>query len=301
MILNSFIHHIMDVVHHQKRMVYLRIFFRFRIMTSKRTIRYIINHKCSVARFGNGELDLILCNLDEGYQKPSELLSKSLLSVLQNHDKRLLICIPRYYNSVFGCNEYAKRYWIDWGKNGHHEEVFKLIANNTGQKYKFGDTQMTRPYIDKKHKSSAKKVFELLKQLWQDKDIIIVEGSKTCLGVGNDLFSNTKSIHRIIAPHVNAFESYNLLMEAILSNANGELFILALGATATVLASNLSQYDIQAIDIGHLDIEYEWFLMKANEKVPIPGKFTNEAGQIGRSVSDCQDPNYLKQIICRIN
>lgn len=47
--------------------------------------------------------------------------------------------------------------------------------------------------------------------------------------------------------------------------------------TATVLAYDLSLYGYQAVDIGHIDIEYEWLRMGAKTKVPVPGKFTNEA------------------------
>ncbi len=31
------------------------------------------------------------------------------------------------------------------------------------------------------------------------------------------------------------------------------------------------------IDIGHIDIEYIWFLKKATEKIPIEGRHVNEA------------------------
>ena len=40
--------------------------------------------------------------------------------------------------------------------------------------------------------------FKLLKRIWDGKDIVIVEGEKTKLGMGNDLLSNAKSIRRII-------------------------------------------------------------------------------------------------------
>lgn len=69
--------------------------------------------------------------------------------------------------------------------------------------------------------------------------------------------------------------------------------------TATVLAYDLAKNGYQAIDIGHIDIEYEWMLMGATEKIPVPGKFTNES-QGGHDVVQCLDPGYLSQIITRI-
>lgn len=142
----------------------------------------------------------------------------------------------------------------------------------------------------------------MLKALWKDKDIIIVEGDQTRLGIGNDLYSDAKSIKRILTPAVGAFESYDKIKNAILDNYNGELIIMALGPTATILASDFADMGMQALDIGNIDIEYEWYLQGATERVQIKGKFTNEAKDgVGRVYSDCDDPEYLSQIVARVD
>ena len=74
---------------------------------------------------------------------------------------------------------------------------------------------------------------------------------------------------------------------------------MALGPTATVMAYDLAKLGYQAIDIGHVDIEYEWFLMKAIHKVPIQNKYVNEAGA-GIGVGSCNNQTYLNQIIFKI-
>ena len=38
--------------------------------------------------------------------------------------------------------------------------------------------------------------------------------------------------------------------------------LIALGPTATILAYDLAEKGVQALDVGHIDIEYEWFLRK---------------------------------------
>lgn len=45
----------------------------------------------------------------------------------------------------------------------------------------------------------------------------------------------------------------------------------------TVLCGDLANLGFQTIDIGHIDIECEWFLMWATEVVPIKSKCVNEA------------------------
>lgn len=71
-----------------------------------------------------------------------------------------------------------------------------------------------------------------------------------------------------------------------------------MGPTATVLVYDLSLKNVQVIDIGHVDIEYSKMLMKAKTKVPVKGKYSNEAYE---KVEECLDKNYLSQIIYKID
>ncbi len=74
------------------------------------------------------------------------------------------------------------------------------------------------------------------------------------------------------------------------------MLLLALGPTATVLAYDLSLRGFQAIDIGHIDIEYEWFLMKATKKVPIKNKHVQELGR-DKTANGDSDATYDSQIV----
>ena len=140
----------------------------------------------------------------------------------------------------------------------------------------------------------------MLKALWAGRDIIIVEGAQTRMGVGNDLFSGASSIKRILAPAIGAFEARNCIKDAILKHYNGELILMALGPTATVLAAEFAETNIQALDIGNIDIEYEWYLRGSTTRIAIEGKFTNEAKD-GRTFTQCTDPTYLSQIVEEIS
>ena len=74
------------------------------------------------------------------------------------------------------------------------------------------------------------------------------------------------------------------------------MFIIALGPTATILASDLSKEGYRALDLGHIDIEYEWFLLKATKKVAIKNKYVNEVKK-GRINSDLNNEKYISEII----
>ena len=139
----------------------------------------------------------------------------------------------------------------------------------------------------------------MLKRLWEGQNILIIEGEKTRMGVGNDLFSGAFSVRRILAPAVNAFECYDAIKDTVIRNYRGELILMALGPTATLLAADFSMMDMWALDIGHIDIEYEWYLQGVKQRIPISGKFTNEATD-GHNVADCEDSIYLAQIVDRV-
>lgn len=289
-----------EVFYEQRRLLVLRTKYHLRIMSPDRTLAYIEKHHCSIARYGDGEFDHILDLKDEGFQVRSPELTKKLAEVLANKDKNLLLCIPRCFNTIRGCNDHAGNFWIDWGRrDNHHQKIVELIRRYAGKGYLFGDSQITRPYIDWKTPERAKRIFPKLCRLWEGKDIIIVEGDQTRMGVGNDLFSNAKTVKRILAPAVGAFERYDDIRKTVLEHYQGELIIMALGPTATILAADFAGCGIQALDIGNIDIEYEWFLRGARERVAIPGKFTNEAKD-GRVYSVCEDPLYLSQIVARV-
>ena len=135
-----------------------------------------------------------------------------------------------------------------------------------------------------------------LKTIWENRDVLFIEGEQSRLGVGNDLFNNSKSIKRILCPATNAFEHYHEILETCKEYGQNRLLLLALGQTATVLAYDLSKLGYWAIDIGHIDIEYEWYLRKTKRKIAIPGKYVNEVTE-GRLFTECEDGEYLEQII----
>lgn len=275
--------------------------YQLNIMTSEETIEYILKSNCSIARFGDGEFELTLdSDLDLSFQKRDTVLAKRLETVLGDKNPNLLICIPYVLNNIGGRTEHSRRFWFNWGqtRNQHHRTV-SLIRQLHPEGYCFGDSQITRPYIAYKTPKHGARIFPMLKKLWDGQDILFVEGEKTRLGVGNDLFSNAKSVKRVICPATNAFDRYDEILKAVTDVWNGELILLALGPTATVLAADFAGRGMRTMDLGHVDIEYEWFLSGTKDHDKVAGKFTNEA-VAGNQVSECDDPEYMKSIVRRI-
>ena len=120
--------------------------------------------------------------------------------------------------------------------------------------------------------------------------------------MGNNLFDNALYVKRIEAPAENAvgINSDDILDAAKKLIPKGSIIFMALGATATVLAYDLAALGYKAMDLGHLDIEYEYYRHKATGKMKIPGKYVNEV-EGGSEVDDLiLDDDFKKSILCVI-
>ena len=268
----------------------------FKIKSPDDTIEKIVNDNCSIARFGDGEFDMI-CGVGMKYQKYNKELAKRLKQVLDSNEKGLLIGINNVIDLEYSekYNDFANNFWKGW----LHDNKFKLLKLLSKNK-QYYSSNITRFYIDYKDKSWVGDYVQNLRRIWDNQEVVIVEGEYSRLGVGNDLFDNMKSIQRIICPSENAFEIYDKILNEILKVDKNKMIMLALGPTATVLAYDLYKKGYRVIDIGHVDIEYEWFLRKATEKIKIETKYVTEVKDGENNIQDIQDEKYEKEIIARI-
>lgn len=266
-----------------------------KILSFEDTINDIVTNRRSFARFGDGEIRMVLSNTEEiGFQKKNIQLSERLGEVLQSQIPNLLIGLPNTFGYLPKNTIDSQIFW--YGFNMLYAQKFIDMVN---LKEKFGDTNITRFYMmykDKEEKTILPKI-HLLKTLWNEQDILFVEGADTKLGIGNDLFENAKSIQRIICPSENAFEQYENILQQTKKYGHDKLIIIALGPTATVLAYDLAKNNFWALDLGHIDIEYMWFLQKSKKKEAVKGKYVNEAGGSKSAFGDGNLIEYKNQII----
>ncbi len=256
------------------------------------TLDKLLEGKCSMCRYGDGELKVMI-GLSNGFQRKDELLAKRLREIISSKEEGILICIPNIAKDTPLRTPEAIKFWNDFLRVYGRRWVNLLAKDGV-----YYNTQVTRLYMDYHTSGKSGEWFERLKQVWRGKDIIVVEGEKTRLGVGNDLFDACNSIKRVICPGKSAFSSYDKILDTVKEVWNGELVLLALGQTATVLAYDLHKAGIRALDVGHVDIEYEWFKRGLTEKTPIEGKYVNE---VPEQLEGERDLKYEQQIICRIS
>lgn len=243
----------------------------------------------SLARYGDGELELILGN-SIPFQKADDKLQVKLNEILKNNYEKLLIGIPNTFAKLGNLTLSEMIFWRIFMSRRR-----SFLTSSLELKKTYYSAFVTRPYMRYQNKANAKKIFEAWKNIWHNKSVLIVEGEGTRFGIGNNLLDNAKTVNRIVAPSCNAFLKYDLLLNSILSNSNYDLVLIALGPTATVVASDLAKKGIWAIDIGHLDIEYEWYIKGSKKRVAIENKAVLETGNYLVKVE--KNEKYKKQIL----
>ncbi len=271
---------------------------KFKVLNGGETLEILKNKKYSFARFGDGEISILIGERGPAFQRSNSELREKLWSIINN--KNILIGWPGPLANEKSDNEFWTEFRIK-----HFFQL--LILSKIFNGFVFGDTQITRPYIDNFNKYDRKefeKYFNNIKELFLNKDILIVEGEKTRFGVGNDLLVRAKSIRRILVPAVDANKKYAEIFNSIRNTFGCKyLYIIACGPVAKLLVTSISNNGELAWDLGHLDIEYEWFIRNAKHKISIPGKYVNEAKEKFNELNDIykDDVNYQSQIICKVS
>ena len=263
------------------------------IRSAEELMKKVIEDKISLSRFGDGELEIMQQRERPWFQVADAELSARLKEVFRCKDERIIIALSDNFGNLDRYTEVSADGIRKYLSNGIREKLMEAI--DMTQVYY--DAYVTRPYLMNKDKRYAQRIFEMFKCLWRDRDILLVEGSKSYIGIRNDLFESAKKIRRIIAPCKNAFSVYDKILDSVKQYADENTLVLcSLGPTATVLAYDLAMAGIQTIDIGQLDNEYEWYLRGADEAIEVPGKCVAGLGQ-HYEVQIIEDEEYKKQIV----
>lgn len=264
------------------------------VKDSDETVDKIISDHCSVSRYGDGEFNIIFGNQID-FQQDSVELAQIMRNILQYDANDFLVCIPKNFHDDERYIEETREFWRVFMRQ-HRLEIMKLLK--PGKIYY--DAAISRFYHRNVDKKWCEYYVPKLKKIWENRRVVMIEGEKSRLGVNNDLFDDAAEIKRILCPAEDAFKVYYEVIEYVEENIEkNTLILIALGPTATAMAFDLYKKGFQAIDIGHVDIEYEWMKMEATEKVTVKGKYTNETND-GKLVCEVYNEKYEKEIMAKI-
>lgn len=259
-------------------------------------LKRIVKNRSSLCRFGDGEFEMIRGKERPWFQNPDDALGKRLKEILSTNDESINIAIAQNFYDLDKYKESAADSIRAYMFGNTRDYILDLIDENRV----YYDAYVTRPYIIYKDKKNADEIFLLFKKVWKDRKVLVVEGEYSRIGIGNDLLDCANSVARILCPFKNAWSKYDSILKVILEKVSKETLIcISLGPAATVLAYDLAREGFQALDIGQLDNEYEWYLQEVEERIKIQGKMVVElSAEQKLELSDRED--YQSQIIARI-
>jgi glycosyltransferase family protein len=271
-------------------------FHKVKIKSLDETIDDILTHRKSISRYGDGELKMMLNKGNLVFQQESSELSKRLKEVLSSDLDNLIIALPGPLCSVRMENLDSRFFWIAF-----INLYGNLISEYLDRTRLYGNAGISRFYMGLKDKRLSTQILEKLKKIWDKKEIFIIEGALSRMGVGNDLFENAARLSRMVCPPENAFEKYDEILEASKKYGKDKLILIALGPTATILSHDLAKSGYWAIDIGHIDVEYMWMLSKAKTKIPIKGRCVSELrGEKDLEIPEAYRDYYYNSIVATI-
>jgi len=271
----------------------MRGFFRYRskndeyrnlnILSCSETIDAVKNGK-SLVRFGDGEMAVML-GRSIWFQSHDEKLGKELTNILKNDDDSILVAVP---TAIINTKIYRRKSRMFWYREmlGTRSEWKKRLC----KKSTYGAPEVTRARTDLKSKYQQE-IFNKWHEVFNGRDIVIIEGGVTRMGVGNDLFDGAKTIRRIIAPSKNAYKKIDAIKKTFMDKKikKDTLVLICLGPAAKQLTVDLHKKGYQAVDAGHLGQEYAFYCNNSYR-----------TGEDDKRFDSITDDKYQKQIIAEI-
>ncbi|WP_136193466.1 GT-D fold domain-containing glycosyltransferase [Actinomyces procaprae] len=201
----------------------------------------------SLARWGDGEVRLMLQpEFQLMFQQPDACLAAELRGILEANDTTsgyLLLGMPTVFTTRLWMGIYAE----SW------HELAPILKSSVAP---WGNTHVSRPLAFQR---CGERAVEGWRRVWNRKSVCIIAGRGSKFELIPQLFDNALSVDRIDAPPRDAFAEIDAVKADVLSAPSADVYLLALGPTATVLASWLSSEDggsRHAVDIGHLSASY---------------------------------------------
>lgn len=202
-----------------------------RVLTERDTLEAAFNG-LSLARYGDGELKLAR-GADAKSQTGDPVLANRLRAILVAPASDCLVCIPNIETETP-----KGEFWATY-RDARYARMYAGAQP-------YGSSFITRP--DSAPWIDTPEYWDRVVDLWRGRDVVLVRGSSKSLTLAE--LGPAKTAEEIIVSRQHAWADYPSLMTRLATERR--LVMLCLGATATVLAFDLAQIGVQALDLGHI-------------------------------------------------
>ncbi len=212
-----------------------------RVLSEEETLRLVLEGR-SLARYGDGEFKLCFGGGIKS-QRYDEALSRRLREILLSSGD-CLVGIPNLHMPT-------KPFWDQF----RNSKVLRLFDPRRLYASAFISRPDSAPWI---HNTTY---WERVESLWKGRDVTLVRGSGKSL-TASDLSGSASSVLEIVCPRQHAWAEHKELLERI---GKPERVLLCCGPTATVLAAELAERGVHAVDLGHIGMFLRRTKMSADE------------------------------------
>lgn len=206
------------------------------LLSGEQTLDRVINQHLSFSRIGDGEFNLMI-NERNIFNKCDDRLRRRLMDICATPLQTCLVCLNRYTDD--------SKWWLYHGIN-YLPKVMAQVSFHAGP---YGDAYFLLSYISNIKETTAG--LEEIKKLWRGRKVLFVCRQDSLIRKDKlSIFSDVTEKAFLEIPATNAFDRYDAILKAITEYPKDWKIYLECGATASVLAWDLSQSGYQAWDMG---------------------------------------------------
>lgn len=220
-----------------------------RVAGERETLRAIRDRRASIARYGDGEMEIMIGG-GIHFQEYDPELARRLRGILREPRPSFLIGIP-HFDALQIKTESRKGSWQ------RYRRMFSHLVRRGAE---YHSAFVSRPASIVGLESTE--YFESWQAVWAEREVVVVHHAAAT--AEHSLFRTASEVHFEFCPAKNAFREYATVLERLAVHCSRPevLFLIAAGPTAGVLAWDLAERGAQALDIGHLTAAYDEFLEK---------------------------------------
>jgi len=232
------------------------------IINDLKTLEKLTNEKLSISRFGDGEFfHLFNSNYKNasGRQKCSKEIKLKLKNIINSDSKKILIGISGFLAKKDEIENNFKDY------TPYMKKFIKKTIKNINNNYpnlldkQFYSAEITR-ITNSNHQEEMIKIFD---NYFINNDFVFVGNKIVIKLIKNKFIDKFKKIQFLEVKKQNAYEDYEEILKNINKLGKNNIYLLAIGITATILSFDLSENGFIAVDIGH----YFELLEKRNKRL----------------------------------
>jgi hypothetical protein len=215
------------------------------VIGERETLQAICERRASIARNGDGEMEIML-GRSIYFQEYDPTLSSRLRVILRSATPQFLVGIPNF-DSHHITRESKRRNW---------ERYRRLFSHVIDPALEYHSTAVSRPgsVVGLEQAEHYRK----FASIWSGREVVLVHHADVST---HPLFAGARRVHFVACLGEHAFRDYPALLQRARAFVHlpDVVFAIAAGPTAGVLAWDLAQSGVQALDVGHLTRAYDEF------------------------------------------